>query len=113
MIDRGGIGGQATSSSLIRNYLGFPSGVSGRQLARRAYDQAWVFGARFAFMTTVTGLAREDGDLVVTVSDGNQVRASAVLLAMGVQYRRLGVPSLEALSGAGVFYGGPTSSTLR
>lgn len=109
MIDRGGIGGQATSSSLIRNYLGFPSGVSGRQLARRAYDQAWVFGARFAFMTTVTGLAREDGDLVVTVSDGNQVRASAVLLAMGVQYRRLGVPSLEALSGAGVFYGGPTS----
>ena len=69
VVDRGGVGGQATSSSLIRNYLGFPRGISGRQLAQSAYNQAWVFGADFVFMQTVTGLAREDGDLLVTLSD--------------------------------------------
>ena len=109
VVDKGGIGGQATSSSLIRNYLGFPRGLSGRQLARRAYDQAWVFGANFAFMQTVTGLAREDDRLLVELSDGGPVRTKAVLLAMGATYRRLGVPSLEALHGAGVYYGGTTS----
>jgi thioredoxin reductase (NADPH) len=109
VIDKGGIGGQATSSSLIRNYLGFPRGVSGRQLAQNAYSQAWVFGAGFAFMQTVTGIAREDDHFLVTLSDIRGVRASAVLLAMGVSYRRLGVPALEALLGAGVYYGGSTS----
>lgn len=109
VIDKGGIGGQATSSSLIRNYLGFPRGVSGRQLAQNAYSQAWVFGANFAFMQTVTGIAREDEHLFVTLSDGRRLRASAVLLAMGVSYRRLGVPALEALVGAGVYYGGSIS----
>jgi len=109
VIDRGGIGGQATSSSLIRNYLGFPRGVSGRQLAQNAYSQAWVFGAHFAFMQTVTGIAREDDHLFVTLSDSRRLRASAVLLTMGVSYRRLGVPALEALIGAGVYYGGSTS----
>ena len=109
VIDKGGIGGQATSSSLIRNYLGFPRGVSGRQLAQNAYSQAWVFGANFAFMQTVTGIAREDNQLVVTLSGSRRVSASAVLLAMGVSYRRLGVPALEALVGAGVYYGGTTS----
>ena len=109
VIDKGGIGGQATSSSLIRNYLGFPRGVSGRQLAQNAYSQAWVFGANFAFMQTVTGIARESGRLFVTLSDGRRLSAPAVLLAMGVSYRRLGVPELEALVGAGVYYGGSTS----
>ncbi len=109
VVDKGGIGGQATSSSLIRNYLGFPRGVSGRQLAQNAYSQAWVFGANFAFMQTVTGIAREDDHLLVTVSDSLRLRTSAVLLAMGVSYRRLGVPALEALVGAGVYYGGSTS----
>jgi len=109
VVDKGGIGGQATSSSLIRNYLGFPRGVSGRQLAQNAYSQAWVFGANFAFMQTVTGIAREDDHLIVTLSDNRRLRASAVLLAMGVSYRRLGVPTLEALIGAGVYYGGSTS----
>src|SRR6202012_939408 len=61
VVEEGGIGGQATLSSLIRNYLGFPRGVSGRQLAERAYEQAWVFGAQFAFMQHATGL-RADGD---------------------------------------------------
>jgi thioredoxin reductase (NADPH) len=109
VVDKGGIGGQATSSSLIRNYLGFPRGVSGRRLAQNAYNQAWVFGADFAFMQPVTGIAREDDQLVVTLADSGPVRTTAVLLAMGASYRRLGVPSLEALNGAGVFYGGPTS----
>lgn len=109
VVDRGGIGGQATSSSLIRNYLGFPRGISGRQLAREAYDQAWVFGARFAFMQTVTGIERTGDQVVVTLSDGTRVRTTAVLLATGARYRRLGVASLEALTGAGVFYGGSTS----
>ncbi len=109
VIDKGGIGGQATSSSLIRNYLGFPRGISGRQLAQSAYSQAWVFGANFAFMQTVTGITREADRLFVELSDGRRLSASAVLLAMGVAYRRLGVPSLEALVGAGVYYGGSES----
>jgi len=109
VVDKGGIGGQATSSSLIRNYLGFPRGVSGRQLAQNAYSQAWIFGTNFAFMQTVTGIARENDDIFVTLSDSRRLRASAVLLAMGVSYRRLGVPALEALIGAGVYYGGSST----
>ncbi|HET6502922.1 MAG TPA: FAD-dependent oxidoreductase [Amycolatopsis sp.] len=109
VIDEGGLGGQATSSSLIRNYLGFPRGVSGRRLAQQAYDQAWVFGAKFAFMQRVTDLQRADDELFVTLSDGTRVRSRAVLLATGATYHRLGVPALEALSGAGVYYGGPAS----
>jgi thioredoxin reductase (NADPH) len=109
VVDKGGIGGQATSSSLIRNYLGFPRGISGRQLAQSAYNQAWVFGAEFVFMQPVTGLARDGDQLVVTLSDSGPVRCSAVILTTGARYRRLDVPSLEALIGAGVYYGGPTS----
>jgi thioredoxin reductase (NADPH) len=109
VLDEGGLGGQATSSSLIRNYLGFPRGVSGRRLAQQAYDQAWVFGANFAFMQRVTGLGREHDGLFVSLGNGGRVRARAVLLATGASYRRLGVAALEALNGAGVFYGGPAS----
>src|SRR5919204_1154159 len=111
VVDEGGLGGQATSSSLIRNYLGFPRGISGRRLARQAYEQAWVFGANFAFMQRATGVAREQSGLVLTLSDSGRVRTRAVLLATGATYRRLGVPALEALNGAGVFYGGPASET--
>jgi thioredoxin reductase (NADPH) len=106
VIDSGGIGGQATSSALIRNYLGFPRGVSGRTLAEQAYEQAWIFRARFAFMQTVSGLHREGRRLILSLSDNRRVSAKAVVLATGVTYRRLGVPELESLSGAGVFYGG-------
>ncbi len=109
VIDSGGVGGQATSSSSIRNYLGFPRGVSGGELARRAYEQAWVFGARFAFMQTVTHLAREQDGIVVTLNTGGVVVARAVVLAMGARYRILGVAPLEALRGAGVFYGNAAS----
>jgi thioredoxin reductase (NADPH) len=106
VVDQGGIGGQATSSSLIRNYLGFPRGVSGRTLAEQAYEQAWVFRARFAFMQEVCGLQREGDRLVVSLADNRRVSARAVVLATGATYRRLGVPELESLNGAGVFYGG-------
>jgi thioredoxin reductase (NADPH) len=109
VVDEGGIGGQATSSPLIRNYLGFPRGVSGSQLAQQAYQQAWVLGANFAFMHRVTGISRVRDRLLVTLFDDRCVGARAVILATGADYRRLGVPALEALNGAGVFYGGPAS----
>jgi thioredoxin reductase (NADPH) len=109
VVDEGGLGGQATSSPLIRNYLGFPRGVSGRRLALQAYEQAWVFGANFAFMQRATGLRRERNEIFVTLSGSGRLRTRAVLLATGVSYRRLGVPEIEALNGAGVFYGGPAS----
>ena len=109
VVDAGGIGGQATASSMIRNYLGFPRGVSGGRLAERAYNQAWVFGAGFAFMQRATGLDRDGDRLFVTLPDRRRVGARAVILATGASYRRLGVPALEAFDGAGVFYGGAGS----
>jgi thioredoxin reductase (NADPH) len=109
VVDDGGIGGQATSSSLIRNYLGFPRGVSGRRLAENAYEQAWVFGAKFAFMHNATSVRREAERLHVSLSDGSEVSARAVIVATGAAYRRLGIAEIEELSGAGVFYGGPAS----
>jgi thioredoxin reductase (NADPH) len=109
VVDEGGIGGQARSSSLIRNYLGFPRGISGSRLAEQAYEQSVVFGASFVFMHRATGLTRSGGRLEISLSDGRRVTAAAVILATGATYRRLGVPSLEALNGAGVFYGGPAS----
>jgi thioredoxin reductase (NADPH) len=109
VVDDGGIGGQATSSSMIRNYLGFPRGVSGRRLAESAYEQAWVFGARFAFMHNATSIRADQERLFVGLSDGGEVSARAVVLATGATYRRLDVAELDSLVGDGVFYGGPTS----
>ena len=105
VIEREAIGGQASSSSLIRNYLGFARGVSGSELATRAYQQAWVFGTTFLVTQSAIGLSREGAGLSVTVSDGAVVNAKAVILGTGVSYRRLGIPELEELAGAGVFYG--------
>jgi thioredoxin reductase (NADPH) len=108
-IDSGGLGGQATSSSSIRNYLGFPRGISGGELARRAYEQAWIFGAGFAFMQRVTHLRPEPDSTVLGLDNGGVVTSRAVILAMGASYRRLDVAALEALHGAGVFYGAAAS----
>ena len=113
VVDEGGVGGQATSSSLIRNYLGFPRGVSGRRLAQDAHQQAWVFGASFAFMQRVTDIRAEGDELAVSLSEGATVRSRAVLLATGATYRRIGVPELEALNGAGVYYGSAASEASR
>ena len=96
------------TSSRIRNYLGFPSGISGTELAQRAYEQAWVFGTHIVYGNPATLLAQERDRLVVGLADGSEARASAVVIASGVSYRRLGVPDLEALVGAGVFYGAGT-----
>jgi thioredoxin reductase (NADPH) len=109
VVDEGGLGGQATSSSLIRNYLGFPRGISGGRLAEQAYEQAWVFGANFAFMQCAVGIQRNGADISVMLSQHGPVSARAVILATGATYRRLGIPELEELNGAGVFYGGPAS----
>ncbi len=109
VVDEGGIGGQARSSSLIRNYLGFPKGISGSRLAEQAYEQASVFGASFMFMHRATTLTRSGHLLTISLTGGRQVTARTVILATGAAYRCLGVPALEALNGAGVFYGGPAS----
>jgi thioredoxin reductase (NADPH) len=104
VVERETIGGQAASSSLIRNYLGFPRGVTGAELTMRAYQQAWVFGARFLIMGEVTALTSDGDGLIAQIGD-DTIRARAAVVATGVDYRRLGVPELEALHGAGVFYG--------
>jgi thioredoxin reductase (NADPH) len=103
------MGGQAGSSSLIRNYLGFPRGISGSRLASNAYQQAWSFGATFLWSRSVTNIS-SDGDLrVLSLSDGSSVRSRTVVVATGAEWRRLGVESLEALQGRGVFYGAAVS----
>ncbi len=102
VVDGGGIGGQATSSSHIRNYLGFPRGVSGGRLAEQAYEQAWVHGANFALMQRGVGLERHGERIQVMLSEHGAVTARAVVLATGAAYRRIGVPELEELKGAGV-----------
>jgi thioredoxin reductase (NADPH) len=98
-------GGQAGTSSHIRNYLGFPYGLSGDELAQRAVQQAWLFGAEFILAQAATGLRASGDDRLVRLSDGSEVATRAVILATGVAWRRLGVPALETLNGAGVFYG--------
>jgi len=109
VVDEGGIGGKARSSPHIRNYLGFAKGVSGSRLAEQAYEQALGFGAQFLFMHRAAGLDRSGRGLEVALADDRRVSAQAIVLATGASYKRLDVASLEALSGAGVFYGGPAS----
>ena len=109
VVERGSIGGQSTSSARIRNYLGFSRGVTGAELAQRAYQQAWVFGTDFLLLREVSGLRSEDGRFVVTLSDESEVEARAILLAMGVVYRGLDIPGLDRLVGSGVFYGASRS----
>jgi thioredoxin reductase (NADPH) len=111
VIESESIGGQAGSSSLIRNYLGFQRGVHGAELAQRAYQQAWVFRTEFLLMREATDLRREGDRLVLDVKDIGEVNARAVVLATGVSYRRLEVPELERLIGAGVYYGASISET--
>lgn len=106
LIDRETIGGQAGTSSLIRNYLGFPYGVSGAELTNRALDQAWSFGAETSVMSEVKALRVDGRSRVLSLADGREIVGRAVVLAMGASYQRLGIPALEALVGAGVFYGG-------
>ena len=106
VIDRESVGGQAGSSSLIRNYLGFPLGIAGADLCNRALDQAWSFGAETSVMREATGLRADRDHLILPLADDSEVAARTVVLATGASYHRLGLPRLEELVGAGVFYGG-------
>lgn len=105
VIESESIGGQAGSSSLIRNYLGFPRGLSGEELTFRAWEQVLLFGAQFAFTEPAAGLSPHAEEHVILLANGDELRARAVIIATGVSYRRLGIPSLDQLIGAGVFYG--------
>ncbi|MFT6472694.1 FAD-dependent oxidoreductase [Qipengyuania profunda] len=99
------IGGQAGTSSRIENYMGFPTGISGADLVYRGQIQAMKFGTRFAMPRSVEGLVRRsDGTFCAQLDDGDEVCAKAVLVATGVQYRRLPLDRLEAFEGAGIFY---------
>jgi thioredoxin reductase (NADPH) len=105
VVEPNAIGGQAGTSSMIRNYLGFPRGVSGGELGFRAFEQALLFGAQFVFMERGVRLADRDGGRMIALTNGVEVRARAVVLAAGVEYRRLDIPALDRLVGVGVFYG--------
>ncbi len=98
-------GGQAGTSSRIRNFLGFTWGIGGHDFANRACEQAWLFGSNMVFATEATHLRASGAQRLIRVANGQEVAARAVLLTTGVSWRRLGVPRLEALIGAGVFYG--------
>ncbi|MDE3156044.1 MAG: FAD-dependent oxidoreductase [Acidobacteriota bacterium] len=98
------IGGQAGASSLIRNFPGFPRGISGAELTQRAYQQAWLFGAKFVFAREVHGLRVDGAQKILALSDGREVTATAVVVATGAKYRRLDVPALERFVGRSLFY---------
>ncbi len=105
LIEQDAPGGQAGTSSMIENYLGFPSGVSGGDLARRAADQARRFGAELLSAQEVVAVRREDPYRIVTLADGGEVSCHALILAQGVAVRRLEVPGIDPLIGVGVYYG--------
>jgi thioredoxin reductase (NADPH) len=107
VIEREAIGGQAGTSSLIRNYLGFPRGISGGELTQRAYQQAWLFGTKYVLARDVSSLRASGIDRVLTLSDATEITARAVVIASGAAYRRLEVPGLARFVGAGVFYTTP------
>ena len=99
------IGGQAGTSSRVENYMGFPTGISGSDLVWRGQVQAMKFGTRFAMPRRVAALERlEDASFCATFDNGQRVRAKAVVVATGVQYRRLSIPRFTELEGAGIYY---------
>ena len=109
LVEREAIGGQAGQSSRIENYLGFPSGIAGGDLARRATTQARRFGAEMLLTSEVSSVEACGSARVVRLEDGGQLSAHAVLLTTGVAYRRLSAPGLDEFTGAGVYYGAAAS----
>jgi thioredoxin reductase (NADPH) len=109
LVERGAVGGQAGSSACIENYLGFPNGISGADLAERAREQACKFGAEI--LLARKGIRGEfvAGKGVGYLEDGTKIIARASICATGVEYRRLGLPNEERLLGAGLFYGAGAS----
>ena len=109
MVEAEAPGGQAGTSSRIENYLGFPSGVSGGDLARRATTQATRLGAEILTASTVTGVRTEDNIKVITLDTGSELRSHALLIASGMSLRKLKIPGYERYEGAGVYYGAALS----
>jgi len=112
LIEREAPGGQAGTSSSIENYLGFPVGLSGADLARRAVAQARRFGAEILTPMEAVRLESRDGYHVVTLSDGSTVASQALIVATGVSYRLLDVPGADRLAGSGLFYGAAITEAL-
>jgi thioredoxin reductase (NADPH) len=112
LIEREAPGGQAGTSSRIENYLGFPSGLSGADLARRAVAQARRFGVEILSPREVCSIRVEDPYRIIKLDDGTEVAGQALLLASGVSYRKLGVPGCDRLAGAGVYYGAAMTEAL-
>jgi thioredoxin reductase len=109
VVEREAIGGQAGTSSMIRNFPGFSQGVSGSTLAWEAWQQAWLFGTTFVYMRQAESLSNEDGHYQLGLSDGAVLTARTVVITTGASYRRLDVPALEKLQGRGVSYGAGVS----
>lgn len=112
IVEREAPGGQAGLSSRIENYLGFPSGLTGSDLARRAVAQAKRFGVEILSPQEVTGIRIEGPYRYLKLADGSEFSCHALLLAMGVQWRTLDVPGIDKFQGAGVYYGGGTSEAI-
>jgi thioredoxin reductase (NADPH) len=109
VVEHEAIGGQAGTSSMIRNYPGFSQGISGSKLAQETWQQAWAFGTTFLYMRQATSLSATGGHYQLALSDGSVLTARTVIIATGATYRRLGIPHLEDLQGRGVFYGAAVS----
>lgn len=112
IIEREAPGGQAGMSSRIENYLGFPTGLSGGDLARRAVVQAQRFGVEILSPQSVAGVRIEGPYRIIKLSDGSEISCHALMIASGVQWRRLEAPGVDKLQGAGVYYGGGTTEAL-
>src|SRR5579864_3059239 len=112
MIEREAPGGQAGMSSRIENYLGFPSGLSGADLARRAVVQAQRFGVEILSPQEAIGVRAEGPYRIIKLADGNELSCHALMISTGVQWRRLDAPGIDRLQGAGVYYGGGATEAL-
>jgi thioredoxin reductase (NADPH) len=112
MIEREAPGGQAGMSSRIENYLGFPAGLSGSDLARRAVVQAQRFGVEILSPLEAVGVRTEGSYRIIKLADGNEISCHALMISTGVQWRRLEVPGIDRLQGAGIYYGGGATEAL-
>ena len=109
MVEKRAPGGQAGTSSRIENYLGFPNGLSGADLTRRAISQAKRLGTEFLSPVEVTGIKVQDQYKLLTLSDGNEIRSKSIIIATGVNYRKLEASGVHNFTGAGVYYGAATT----
>jgi thioredoxin reductase (NADPH) len=112
MIEREAPGGQAGMSSRIENYLGFPAGLSGNDLARRAVVQAKRFGVEILSPQEAVGVRTEGSYRFIKLADDSEISCHALMIASGVQWRRLDAPGIDKLQGAGVYYGGGATEAL-